>query len=77
MYKAGKYNKMDYYKILDTQKRVLLLLTFHVEINRTSRRSQFIGSLASICARIFGIYGQHVQRCKSKVTGSSIPVTGG
>lgn len=75
--KQGKYREMDNYEILDTQKRVLVLLTFHIEINRASCRSQFIGGLTSICTRILGIYGQHVQRCKPKVAGSSIPVTGG
>lgn len=53
------------------------LLTFHVKINRALRRSQSIGGLAGIGARIFSIYREHVQRSESKVTSRSVPVTGG
>lgn len=61
----------------DKTDAIFLLLTFHIKIDRALGRSQFIGGLASIRARVLSIYGQHVQRRESKVAGGSIPVTGG
>lgn len=53
------------------------LLTFHIEIDRTLRRSQSIGCLTGVDTRILCVYREHVQRGEPKITSGSVPVTGG
>lgn len=57
--------------------QIAQLLTFHVEIDRALRRSQSIGCLAGVGARILRVYREHVQRGEPEVTSGSVPVTGG